>query len=161
MGPDPGMVKQAFDLDQSGQGSLESPGFTLLGYKCRRHSPTPGQSCGLDFKIHLKRAGCLGFFNILAFTEEKSFPPPNEHGIGSTIPHHLVLTGLKMSCRSICFVETDVSQEASYFYLFIFIEATMLWMLNHFISFDFINLHNYISKEIYCLYFITEETKTW
>lgn len=32
----------------------------------------------------------------------------------------------------------------------------MLWMLNHFISFDFINLHNYILKEIYCLYFIAE-----
>lgn len=36
----------------------------------------------------------------------------------------------------------------------------MQWMLNHFISFDFINLYNNLLKETYCLSWVVEETET-
>lgn len=58
-----------------------------------------------------------------------------------------------------CSIETD-GEARKHHFLILFIEATMQWMLNHFISFDFINLYNNLLKETYCLSWVVEETET-
>lgn len=82
---------------------------------------SPGLSCGLDFGAHLKEPGCLGLFNnTLTFTEERFFLPPNEHGIDSTIPRHLDLAVLRVSCRNLCSVGTDVRSGSIFFLFYLF-----------------------------------------